>query len=248
MIEYSARRDRAFGREVRTRDDVLEYIAEAAGTTVDEVRSAREASESRASAVPSDRPTVPVLPELRDDPKGLTFDGYATTYDYSYPVFGGAADGGFDETIARGAADKSAKEADVVFLLDHGDSGTGMPLARTTAGTLSLASEAAGLRSIVPNLNELRSPDVPLLVASMEDRNATQMSFAFRALRQSWNEDYTQRTITEVKLYDVSLVAHPANDATSAVLRTAEDAAPAAPVGRSLTLAKRQLEVISLTR
>lgn len=248
MIEYSNRRDRALGREVRTQDDVIEYIAAASGKMVDEVRAAREASEHRAADLPADRQPSMIKPELRSDPKGsTTFDGYASTYDNWYPIFGGPSAGGFNERIRRGAADKSAAEADVVFVLDHGDSGSGMPIARTRPGTLTLESDAVGLRALIPELDKIRNPDARYMESVMEDGSADQMSFAFRATRQEWNDDYTERTITEVKLYDVSLVTFPANDQTSAVLRKADE--PSAekpeekpPAGRSLALAKRIAE------
>lgn len=247
MIEYSNMRERAFGREVRTQDDVLEYIAAVSGKSVEEVRAAREASERRGEQAPLEREPSPIKPELRSDPKGLTFDGYATTYDNWYPIFGGPSAGGFNERIARGATDKSASEADVVFLLDHGNSGSGMPIARTRAHTLDLESDSIGLRSVIPAVDKIRNPDARYMVDVMEDGSADQMSFAFHALRQQWNDDYTERTITEVKLYDVSLVTFPANGNTSAVLRSADEPPEQKPegkpaTGRSLALAKRIAE------
>jgi hypothetical protein len=50
-----------------------------------------------------------------------------------------------------------------------------------------------------------------------------QMSFAFRVIRQKWNEDRTERTLTEVSLADgdVSIVTYPAYPATSVEAREA---------------------------
>jgi hypothetical protein len=48
-----------------------------------------------------------------------------------------------------------------------------------------------------------------------------QMSFAFRVTRQSWNEDYTERRIKEVQLFDASLVTYPASEATVAQMNAA---------------------------
>jgi hypothetical protein len=47
------------------------------------------------------------------------------------------------------------------------------------------------------------------------------MSFAFRVIRQKWNEDRTMRTLTEVSLADgdVSVVTYPAYPATSVEAR-----------------------------
>jgi len=44
--------------------------------------------------------------------------------------------------------------------------------------------------------------------------DADQMSFAFRVTRQAWNEDYTERRIKEVQLFDASVVTYPASEAT----------------------------------
>ena len=40
------------------------------------------------------------------------------------------------------------------------------------------------------------------------------MSWAFQALRQEWNKDYTERRIIEAKAFDQSVVSFPANPAT----------------------------------
>jgi phage head maturation protease len=71
------------------------------------------------------------------------------------------------------------------------------------------------------------------------------MSFAFKAVRQSFDTKTEVRTINELKLYDVSVVTFPANPATVAQMRTDEPAGDTPPAGRSLALARRQLELIS---
>jgi hypothetical protein len=50
-----------------------------------------------------------------------------------------------------------------------------------------------------------------------------QMSFAFRVIRQKWNDDRTERSLTEVSLADgdVSIVTYPAYPATSVEAREA---------------------------
>jgi hypothetical protein len=48
-----------------------------------------------------------------------------------------------------------------------------------------------------------------------------QMSFAFAVVRQEWSQDYTQRTINECRLFDVSVVTYPASPSTTADLRSA---------------------------
>ena len=58
------------------------------------------------------------------------------------------------------------------------------------------------------------------------------MSFAFRTIKDEWNEAYTERVLRELSLKDgdVSLVTYPANPNASAKLRAARSAAAAAPV------------------
>jgi HK97 family phage prohead protease len=182
--------------------------------------------------------------ELRfDEGKPPTLSGYALVYENRYDIGGGPERGGFTETIARGAAAKSAKEADVRLLINH----TGLPLARTKSGTLTLESDDIGLR-IDAELDPA-NPSVIELRSAMARRDADEMSFAFRSINDQWDSSYEVRTIKELALYDVSVVTYPANPATVAQMRNAEpveDPATEAPVpGRSLALARRQLEVVS---
>lgn len=179
--------------------------------------------------------------ELRQSEDGLpVLEGYATVYDYRYDIGGGPDAGGFTEVIAKGAAAKSAKEADVRLLVDH----SGVPLARTRSGTLELMSDDIGLK--VRATLDPSNPAAQQVRSAMERGDLDQMSFAFRVVRESWSKDYTERTISEVKLFDVSVVTYPANPATVVKLR-ADDEQPeqadAEPPGRSVAQARRQQAV-----
>jgi HK97 family phage prohead protease len=179
---------------------------------------------------------------VKDGDTGVRVVGYASTYDQPYPIWGGAANGGFDETIAAGAFDKSVREKDDVrFLVNH----DGVPLARTKSGTMTLEADDVGL--LVDADLDPTSPIVAGLRSAMERGDMDQMSFAFEVTRQTWSPDYSQRTITEVKLYDVSVVTYPANDQTMALvgadaLRPAAvpPSDPAAGRGLSIHLARAQ--------
>jgi HK97 family phage prohead protease len=168
--------------------------------------------------------------ELRADGDSATVEGYATIYDYPYHVAGGPPFG-WTETIALGAAKRSVAERDDVKLYYNHD---GPVLARTKAGTLTLESDDIGLR--VAGELDLRREAARDLRFALERGDVDEMSFAFRALRQEWNDDYTTRTITELKLYDVSVVDFPANPATVAQVRG--DSKPAERKGMSLSLAR----------
>lgn len=165
--------------------------------------------------------------EVRSNEDGTTgLSGYATVYDYAYPVAGGPELYGWNETIVAGACDKSVMERDDVrLLLNH----EGITLARTRSATMSLVSDDTGLLVDVPSL-DLGSPLVQSVCSALNRRDLDEMSFAFRVIRQEWNGDYTERRILEVKLYDVSVVTYPANPATLVMLRDA-DPAPASSSG-----------------
>lgn len=162
--------------------------------------------------------------ELRSDDDGNPIiDGYATVYDVEYDVFGGPPFG-WTEEFAAGSCDKSVTDRDDVRLLINHDSGTaaGVPLGRRSVDTetLDLDSDKLGLRceSILDRI----SPIVAGLVSAMSRKDIDQMSLAFRAVRQEWNDDFTHRIIREAQLFDVSIVAYPANPATLVQLRQTE--------------------------
>lgn len=184
--------------------------------------------------------------ELRtDEATGLpVLEGYATVYDYRYDI-GDPTSTGFTEVVSRGAAAKSAQEADVRLLINH----DGLPLARTRSGTLELLSDEVGLR--VKATLDPSNPSAAETISAMERGDVDQMSLAFRVLRQNYDTKTNVRTIQEMKLYDVSVVTFPANPATVVKLRdttpaNVEDAKLVA--GRSVELARRQFDSDSSAR
>lgn len=201
--------------EVRARLDLTEGDLIAAGI----------ACRSRGALVEARRsPEQPV--ELRSDGDTVGLGGYAAVFDVGYDVAGGPP-WGWTETIAPGAFTKALREADDVrFLINH----DGLPLARTKPGTLALAQDDVGLRVDVPDL-DLVNPDAVKLRSTLERGDVDQMSHAFIALRQEWNDDYTERRILEVRLFDVSAVTYPANDVTVIALRAAAGIDPDTDAG-----------------
>jgi HK97 family phage prohead protease len=156
-------------------------------------------------------------PEIRlSDSGDPIFEGYATVYDVAYPIAGGPEAGGWMEIVERGATAKSIKDgADVRLLYDHG----GIALARTSSGTMRLISDDMGM--MVNADLDPESPYAQSVRSAVLRGDVDQMSFAFRVTRQSWNEDYTERRIKEVQLFDASLVTYPASEATVAQLNNA---------------------------
>ncbi len=148
--------------------------------------------------------------EIRELSDGMfRFSGYASITEYPYDM------GSFTETISRGAFKRTLGEhPDVALLINH----SGLPLARTKSGTMTLAEDSRGLL-VDADLNP-HDPDVRSIVPKMQRGDVDQMSFGFRVTDQEWNADHSQRTIRSVALHrgDVSIVTHGANPATSSVL------------------------------
>lgn len=163
--------------------------------------------------------------ELRAEGDTLHFKGYASLFDTPYEMYGGPDKGGWMERVNKKAFTRTlAAKPDVVLNMNHGQAGTGLPMARTTSGTLTLRTDAKGL---LPEADlDLRDPDVQALRVKVERKDLGQMSFAFRTLGQTWNEDETERELTELSLDhgDVSIVTNGANPKTSFQLRDLDSA------------------------
>lgn len=158
--------------------------------------------------------SVSIVEAREDTDGGLTLDGYASVFDTPYTVRDWMGD--FEEVVRHGAFTRTLSQRDDVRLLINHE---GLPLARTKSGTLTLAEDDHGLH-VVSRL-EPSDPDVAVLAPKMLRGDLDQMSFAFEVTPsgQTWSPDYLQRDITEVKLWDVSVVTYPASEATSVGLR-----------------------------
>ena len=155
--------------------------------------------------------------EIREDKDGgVTLTGYASVTETPYEV------GFYTERMKRGAFKRTLKnEPDVVLLLNHGDGGSGLPLARTKSGTLTLEEDRNGLY-VEASLDPL-DPDAQLLLRKMKRGDLDgQMSFAFQAVDQDWSDDFSERTLHSVEINrgDVSIVTQGANPATSSIIRS----------------------------
>lgn len=164
--------------------------------------------------------------ETREADGKMKLSGYAAVFnDASVPL-------PFTERIAPGAFRKTLNETpDVRLLINH----EGLPLARTKNGTLLLTEDEVGLRfdAELPDTTEAKD-----LYTLIERGDVDQMSFAFRVIRQKWNSDRTERTLTEVSLADgdVSVVTYPAYPTTSVEAREhLRKAIEAVKEGREIT-------------
>lgn len=122
----------------------------------------------------------------------------------------------FREVIRPGAFTRAIREDDVPFLIEH----DGLPLARTTSGTLKLSEDEQGL--LINSELDATDPDVARCVPKMKRGDLSKMSFAFQATRQEWDEtgDIPLRIIHECRLFDVSIVTNPAYGGTDIGLRS----------------------------
>ena len=155
----------------------------------------------------------------------MRLSGYAAVFnDDSVPL-------PFIERIAPGAFRKTLSETpDVRLLINH----EGLPLARTKNGTLRLTEDQTGLYMDADLPDTQAARDLYTLV---ERGDVDQMSFAFRVIRQKWNEGRTERTLTELSLADgdVSVVTYPAYPTTSVEARAhLQEAMNALKEGRAL--------------
>lgn len=125
--------------------------------------------------------------------------------------------GGFREKIAPGTFKRALKEGqDVRALVEHDPSRI---IGRSTAGTLNMAEDKEGLRV------EIDPPDTQIgrdVMESISRGDLTQMSFGFRTIKEEWDESGEEiiRTLKDVDLFDVSVVAYPAYPDTTVASRS----------------------------
>lgn len=179
-----------------------------------------------------------------DDDSSMIVEGYATTFSEAYELYS------FDRYTVREQIAPTAFEqcdmSDVIMQYDH----SGKVLARTRNKTLALAVDSRGLK-IRADLSGTEA--ARQLYAEIKGGFIDRMSFAFVVGEQKreTTEDKESghidvlRTITRIsKLYDVSAVSIPANDATEISARACCDgliAEAEAERLRCLDIAKRKL-------
>ena len=177
--------------------------------------------------------------EFRDDgPNGwVTFEGVASVVDTPYTVRDHL--GEFTETIKAGAFDKTLAELskraakgpqhDVALFVNHDT--RALPLATVSAGNLTLsASPHLNVRAF---MNPAR-PSVQEVRHAVSDGQARQMSIGFSVPNpkaDQWNDDYTERNISEVKLYESSIVWRGASPTTSGAVRSLDELLALFPEG-----------------
>lgn len=168
-----------------------------------------------------------------DGEEVVGFAGHAAVFNKRTWI--GSRSWGFWEEIAPGAFRKSIGENDVRFLKNHDPN---LLMARNKAGTLRLSEDDVGLATDADM--DTRQSYVADTVISLERGDISQMSFAFDPIawtRQELDDGEILYTLTELRLWDVSVVTYPAYEDTDAALRAAGFEA----VTRSLKLEPRAL-------
>lgn len=147
-------------------------------------------------------------------------EGYATTFNTKYLLYSWQ-DYEVWEQVDRNAFN-DCDTADVIMQYDH----QGRVFARTGNGTLTLSTDDTGLK-VLANLGGTEIGRQ--LFEEIKGGYTNKMSFGFKVAEDKRevvedherNKTVVTRTITKIsKLYDVSAVSLPANDATSISARS----------------------------
>jgi HK97 family phage prohead protease len=164
--------------------------------------------------------TLAVAPS--DDEEKLIVDGYASVFGNPYTLYEDS------ELVIQEQVDSKAFEgadlSDVIFQYNH----EGRVFARTSNNTLSVFPDEKGLAIQA----DLGGTDIGRqLYQEIKGKYTTQMSYGYTVKDASWEDRKLDdgrtlelRTITAInKVYDVSAVSIPANDATSISVRNLSD-------------------------
>lgn len=151
--------------------------------------------------------------KTRADGEELRIEGYFAVFNSTYNIFDGA-----EEIIAPGAFSNTLGN-DIRALIDHE---TMYVLGRNTAGTLELREDDFGLwGSVLINPND---QDAMNLYARVSRGDVSQCSIGFEIVSESTEilNGITRWTITEIRLYEVSVCTFPAYSETSIKARKEE--------------------------
>jgi uncharacterized protein len=140
-----------------------------------------------------------------------TLRGHAAVFDSPTEI------GRFTEVVKPGAFRNAIAEGqDVRALFNHDPNHV---LGRTRAGTVRLTEDATGLAVEIDPPDTQAARDVLTLV---KRGDVTGMSFAFTPREGGSRRSGDVRELTDLNLYDVSVVTYPAYEAASVALRSLE--------------------------
>ena len=161
--------------------------------------------------------------ETRDAESDMIVEGYATTFNQPYFLYGDERYKVFEQIDSR--AFDNADMSDVIMQYDH----EGRVFARNRNNTLELETDGHGLKIRA----HLGGTEIGRqLYEEIKGGYTDKMSFGFTVSKEERTEQRDEqkdttvitRTIKEIrKLYDVSAVSLPANDATEISVRSIGD-------------------------
>ena len=152
--------------------------------------------------------------EVRAEGDGMSFTGYASVFNSPSEDLGG-----FIEYVAPGAFKRSLQSRNEVKLLWNHDAGE--PLASLRGGTMQLVEDDRGLKVTAQLPNTTRGRDVAELLRT---KVIDSMSFGFNVIKDSWSADGKTRTLESVRLFEASIVSFAAYPATTATVRSTDQA------------------------
>lgn len=158
--------------------------------------------------------TLPIATEYEKRPEGdePKIEGYFAVYNSVFEIAPGLS-----ESIAPGAFQNSLS-GDVRMLVNHD---TTLVIGRTAAGTMTLRDDTHGLWGSAPvNPKDSAAMDA---YARVERGDVTQASIGFEIIHEDaeYREDGSVHwTITEAKLWEVSVCTFPAYQETNVAART----------------------------
>ena len=166
-----------------------------------------------------------IVTEIRADRDLMKITGHAAVFNQLSEDLGG-----FREQIAPGAFADAIKTDDVRALFNHNPD---LILGRNRSGTLKLQEDVTGLRMEIDLPDTQLGRDV-LTYIERGDVSGASFGFSVRPNGQNWAKDdegRVIRTLTKVRLFDVSPVtfpAYPQTDVAARDLRSWEDEASGA--------------------
>ena len=162
--------------------------------------------------------TIELRVEKRED-EAPKIVGHAAVF--NSPASIGSVAWGWRETVAPGAFADTIEVDDVRALFNHDPN---YVLGRNVAGTLELSEDDKGLLyTIIPPETQAARD----LMASIERGDITGSSFGFSVLEDKWKfsedeNEWDERELVKLKLYDVSPVTFPAYEDTDVYKRGLE--------------------------
>jgi HK97 family phage prohead protease len=168
--------------------------------------------------------------EVRSKPGGIrSMSGCASRYGVAYEIEDRL--GVYTETWLEGCAKRSINGGSQILTVNHNFDMVPLARSRGGQGTMRTWEEPDGLM-FDADLDTSRE-DVRALLSAIQREDLTGCSLSFRSIRETWNDDYTARTIQEAAIFELSVVSDPANPATNGSLALAGSRAVALVPDRS---------------